>query len=74
MHRAIMGFSSAEFYDQALLADAAVAKHLLCELPGVQPSPLTTAPLEFIDTAGSNCEPAQRCNSLRISEVSEPAR
>lgn len=56
MHRAIMGFSSAEFYDQALLADPAVAMHLLCELPDVQPSPLTTGPLEFIDTAGSNCD------------------
>ncbi len=35
MHAAIMEFSSLEFYDAELEADAAVASHLLCDLPGV---------------------------------------
>lgn len=54
MHRTIMGFSSSEFYDEALTADAAVAEHRLYELPDVQLAPLTDAPLEFIDTAGAS--------------------
>ncbi len=56
MHQAIMGFSSAEFYGQALLADTAVAGHLLSELPQVTLGPLTAKPLEFIDTAGAGCD------------------
>jgi superfamily I DNA and/or RNA helicase len=53
MHEAIMGFSSQEFYDGDLRADASVASHRLCELPGVRPEPLTSEPVQFIDTAGA---------------------
>jgi predicted DNA helicase len=53
MHEAIMGFSSAEFYDGALTADESVRTHRLCDIPGVATEPLTQAPLTFIDTAGA---------------------
>jgi hypothetical protein len=54
MHAAIMGFSSAEFYDGELIADASVIGHRLCDLPGVRPEPLTETPVQFIDTAGAS--------------------
>jgi ATP-dependent RNA/DNA helicase IGHMBP2 len=53
MHESIMGFSSAEFYDSSLVADTSVAVHLLHDLPHVASSPLTSTPLQFIDTAGA---------------------
>ncbi len=53
MHEAIMGFSSDEFYEGSLAADPSVRGHLLCELPGVRPDPLTQTPVQFIDTAGA---------------------
>jgi len=53
MNAAVMAFSSAEFYDGTLIADASVAGHRLCELPGVRPEALTEAPVSFIDTAGA---------------------
>ena len=53
MHDAIAGFSAAEFYESDLVADASVAGHRLCDLPGVAASPLTEAPVRFIDTAGA---------------------
>jgi predicted DNA helicase len=56
MHEAIMSFSSREFYDGALQADASVAGHRLCDLDGVQAGPLTEAPVWFIDTAGASYE------------------
>jgi predicted DNA helicase len=56
MHAAIMEFSSLEFYDAELTADAAVAGHRLCDLPGVSACPLTETPVEFIDTAGAGYE------------------
>jgi superfamily I DNA and/or RNA helicase len=56
MHQAIMGFSSREFYDDALRADGRVASHLLGELPGVAADPLTRTPVHFIDTAGAGYE------------------
>jgi ATP-dependent RNA/DNA helicase IGHMBP2 len=54
MNRAIMGFSSSEFYEAGLIADAAVSGHLLSDLPGVSSVPVTQTPLEFIDTAGAS--------------------
>ena len=54
MHEAIMTFSSLEFYDGELTADASVAGHLLCDLPGVTANALTQTPVTFIDTAGAN--------------------
>jgi hypothetical protein len=53
MHRAIMDFSSAEFYGGELTADAGVVDHRLCDLPGVRSEPLTETPVQFIDTAGA---------------------
>lgn len=54
MNRPIMQFSSREFYDDSLVADRSVADHKLCELPGVESTPMTEDPLMFVDTAGSN--------------------
>ena len=54
MHRDIMAFSSAEFYDDTLLADRSVAGHLLSDLDGVDHTPLTSCPITFIDTAGAS--------------------
>jgi DNA polymerase III delta prime subunit len=56
MNRAIMEFSSREFYDNSLEADAGVRDHLLSGLPGVAADRLTTTPVEFIDTAGADYE------------------
>jgi len=53
MHASIMNFSSQEFYDGELIADPAVAGHLLRDLPDVTADPLTESPVEFIDTAGA---------------------
>jgi superfamily I DNA and/or RNA helicase len=53
MHEAVMGFSSAEFYESSLVADATVRGHLLSDMPGVVANPLTSTPLQFIDTAGA---------------------
>ncbi|MFO0805392.1 MAG: AAA domain-containing protein [Gemmataceae bacterium] len=54
MHEAIMGFSSAEFYSNELIADESVAGHRLCDLPGVRSESLTESPVQFIDTAGAS--------------------
>lgn len=59
MHRAIMEFSSREFYEGRLEADASVAEHRLVDLPGVVESPLTTMPMEFIDTSGAGYDESQ---------------
>ncbi|MCY2993824.1 MAG: IGHMBP2 family helicase, partial [Planctomycetota bacterium] len=56
MHTAIMDFSSWEFYDAELEADASVREHLLRDLPGVSLTPLTETPVEFLDTAGAGFE------------------
>ena len=45
MHEAIMGFSSAEFYEGDLVADDSVRAHRLCDLPGVAAEPLTETPV-----------------------------
>jgi superfamily I DNA and/or RNA helicase len=58
MHREIMGFSSAEFYEKVLAAAPAVAEHRLCDLPGVRENALTTAPVTYIDTAGAGYDEA----------------
>jgi predicted DNA helicase len=54
MHQSIMEFSSNEFYDGQLVADDSVREHRLCDLPGIATTPLTEAPLEYIDTAGAS--------------------
>ncbi|TWU23360.1 ATP-dependent RecD-like DNA helicase [Novipirellula galeiformis] len=53
MNETIMNFSSQQFYDGTLVADASVRSHRLCDLPDVIESDLTTQPIEFIDTAGA---------------------
>ncbi len=53
MHRDIMTFSSREFYDDELLADESVVGHTLADLPGLERTPFTESPIEFIDTAGA---------------------
>ena len=53
MHEQIMGFSSAEFYANSLIAHPNVRRHVLTDLPGVAATPLTTTPFTFIDTAGA---------------------
>jgi ATP-dependent RNA/DNA helicase IGHMBP2 len=55
-HHDIMQFSSQEFYDGALEADASISTHLLQDLPAVASTELTGTPLLFIDTAGANFE------------------
>jgi superfamily I DNA and/or RNA helicase len=59
MHEQIMAFSSREFYDDSLVADESVRSHRLCDLPGVQATPLTEAPVAFIDTAGAGYDEEQ---------------
>jgi ATP-dependent RNA/DNA helicase IGHMBP2 len=54
MNQAIMKFSSDEFYEGSQQADPSVSHHLLCDLPGILSNELTTAPVNFIDTAGAN--------------------
>lgn len=54
MHTHIMQFSSEQFYSGTLKAHETVASHLLHDLPIVKPSPLTTEPVTFIDTAGAD--------------------
>jgi ATP-dependent RNA/DNA helicase IGHMBP2 len=53
MHQDIMNFSSTSFYEGSLIADTSVKSHRLCDLPGVQETPLTSTPIELIDTAGA---------------------
>jgi predicted DNA helicase len=53
MHEQIMAFSSNEFYEGTLIADLSVRQHRLCELPAVESTTLTEAPVTFIDTAGA---------------------
>lgn len=54
MHQQIMQFSSKEFYEEELVADASVRDHLLQDLPGVLSNELTGSPIDFIDTAGAS--------------------
>lgn len=58
MHTEIMAFSSREFYEDSLQADASVGMHLLADLPGVEANALTTTPVDFIDTAGASFDEA----------------
>ena len=54
MHADIMRFSSGHFYDDSLVADPTVEKHVLGGLPDIAASPLTETPVTFIDTAGAD--------------------
>lgn len=56
MHEKIMNFSSRHFYDGELIADESVAKHLLCDMAGVQRVNETEESFVFLDTAGQGYE------------------
>lgn len=56
MHEQIMNFSSSQFYDRELVADATVQSHLLEDLPHVTHGPITASPMMYIDTAGAGWE------------------
>lgn len=69
MHEDIMGFSSRQFYEGKLIAHESVARHVAAELPGVEATELTSAPLHFIDTAGAGFE--ESWNELLESRENE---
>ena len=54
MNRAIMDFSSEQFYDGDLVADDSVVDHVLSDLPNVQDDYFTQQIVTFIDSAGAN--------------------
>lgn len=58
MHEDIMRFPSESFYEGKLIAHESVARHTADELPGVAPTPLTSRPVTFIDTAGAGFDEA----------------
>ena len=64
MHQRIMDFSAQQFYDGQLSSDAAVASHLLHDLPEIEPAALTQHPILFIDTAGAGWEEEVEPDSL----------
>lgn len=62
MHAQIMGFSSAEFYDGALVAHESVAGHRLADLlptAQAQAAEEELRPLDFVDTAGAGYDEEQ---------------
>jgi len=69
MHETIMGFSSGQFYQNALQADESVRAHTAAELPGAAATSLTSAPLAYIDTAGAGYE--ESWNDLLESRENE---
>jgi predicted DNA helicase len=80
MHEAIMAFPSTAFYEGTLQAHSSVARHNLVDLPGIETTPLTSTPLEFIDTAGADydeeVEPngESRCNPSEADLVARKVR
>lgn len=69
MHETIMGFSSRQFYNNALEADESVRLHTASELPEVAATPLTQEPLAYVDTAGAGYE--EQWNDLLESRENE---
>ena len=69
MHESIMKFPSEQFYGGKLLAHDSVARHTADELPGVAATPLTSAPVTFIDTAGAGYD--ENWNDLLESRENE---
>ena len=53
MHEDIMRFSSDEFYDGELIADASVRRHQLDDAPEIESTERTTRVVEYFDTAGA---------------------
>jgi ATP-dependent RNA/DNA helicase IGHMBP2 len=56
MHQHIMGFSSSQFYANALMADESVVTHKLVDLPGITGNAFVDEIVTFIDTAGAGWE------------------
>jgi superfamily I DNA and/or RNA helicase len=56
MNAAIMTFPSKALYGGTLQAHPSVAAHVLADIASVRATPLTSMPLEFIDTAGADCD------------------
>lgn len=54
MNEIIMNWSSNEFYNNKLIADNSVAKHLLIDLPHIKHNNITSTAFMLIDTAGCN--------------------
>ena len=54
MHHMIMGFPSAEFYENKLTAHPSVANHCLADLEHFKSCDPPSTPLVFIDTAGAS--------------------
>ena len=73
MHEAIMDFSSEQFYGGTLLADDTVRRHTLAGLAGIEESPFTQEPLEFIDTAGADYDERQEEDGLSRLNPDEAA-
>ena len=69
MHETLMAFPSKEFYGGKLIAHASVRGRLACGLPNVQETALTSAPLIFVDTAGTGYE--EHLNELMQSRENE---
>lgn len=69
MHEDIMRFSSDKFYGGQLIADESVRAHTAAEIPGVAASDLTSAPVVYVDTAGTGY--AEAWNELLESRENE---
>ncbi len=73
MHEDIMRFSSDQFYDGRLEADASVAAHLLRDMPDVCDDELTECAVRFIDTSGSGFEEEREPAGSSIANQEEAA-
>jgi len=54
MNEQIMGFSSARFYNNQLIAHESVKNHTLTDIPLVSSTDLTSARVVYVDTAGTD--------------------
>lgn len=59
MNEMIMKWSSQQLYEGKLKADESVAQHLLCHIPEVNETEVTSLPLLMIDTAGCDLHELQ---------------
>ncbi len=71
MHKDIMGFSSAEFYDNSLVADDSVSDRLLKDFDGIQEEELTSTAVHFIDTSGAGYNDEQERGGTSFLNVNE---
>ena len=73
MHEDIMRFSSDQFYDGNLEADASVAAHLLRDLSDVRDEELSDSAVRFIDTSGSGFEEEREAAGSSLANPEEAA-